>query len=299
MGSSFKLNLESSAHASLIQNTFQNWINSPRDVFFVSSEGHKLFLQSSVLRFYSSWMSDILYKSSPDVESTGITVEASSVTISKMFKVLTSGIVVSQCQEDLQKIIEVAASIGINLTNYQIGQKRSNDSYVQHKPIKKYKKRKRNSKEVNFEIGSDVSKNEYVDGENYLNLTVNGDNYANEIKTTTASVETSSKKKLKTLKNEYECNFCFKIIKGAMSHFKRHIDTHLGLRFRCKLCPKSFSRKDNLKLHYKFNHPEELPYYENKNLAHKTYSAKDSDSQEFFGSLNKPKIKEEVNVNNN
>merc|ERR1712098_582233 len=95
MGSSFKLNLESSAHASLIQNTFQNWINSPRDVFFVSSEGHKLFLQSCVLRFSSSWISDILDKSSPDVESTGITVEASSVTISKMFKVLTSGIVVS------------------------------------------------------------------------------------------------------------------------------------------------------------------------------------------------------------
>jgi len=298
--SSFKLNLESSAHASLIQNTFQNWINSPRDVFFVSSEGHKLFLQSSVLRFYSSWLSDILDKSSPAVESSGITVEASSATISKMFKVLTSGIVVSQCQEDLKRIIEVAASIGINLTNYQIGQKRSNDSYVQHKPIKKYKKRKRSSKEVNFEIGSDdVSKNENVDGENHLNLTVNGDNNANETKIATASVETSSQKKLKILKNEYECNFCFKIIKGAMSHFKRHIDTHLGLRFRCKLCPKSFSRKDNLKLHYKFNHPEELPYYENKNLAHKTDSVKDSDSQEFLGSLKAPKMKVEVNVNSN
>jgi len=247
--SSFKLNLDTSAHASLIQNTFHNWINSPRDVFFVSSEGHKLFLQSSVLRFYSSWLSDILDQTSQDVESIGITVEAPSVTLTKMFKVLTSGVVLSHCKEELLRIIEVAASIGINLTNYQIGQRLNPSSNVK---VKKYKKSKMKAKEVNSEIVNEV-KSEIEN--------VSGNNNGKESKTCISSNGPSSQ--IKMVKNEFECNHCFKIIKGTMSHFKRHVDTHLGLRFRCILCPKSFSRKDNLKLHYKFNHPGEFIFEEN------------------------------------
>jgi len=257
--SSFKLNLDTSAHASLIQNTFHNWINSPRDVFFVSSEGHKLFLQSSVLRFYSSWLSDILDQTSQDVESIGITVEAPSVTLTKMFKVLTSGVVLSHCKEELLRIIEVAASIGINLTNYQIGQRLNPSSNVK---VKKYKKSKMKAKEANSEIvNEEKSENENVSGKNSLNQNVNGNNNGKESKTCISSNEPSSQ--IKMVKNEFECNHCFKIIKGTMSHFKRHVDTHLGLRFRCILCPKSFSRKDNLKLHYKFNHPGEFIFEEN------------------------------------
>merc|ERR1712029_509486 len=164
--------------------------------------------------------------------------------------------------------------------------------------VKKYKKSKMKTKEANSEIvNEEKSENENVSGKNSFNQNGNGNNNGKESKTCISTNEPSSQSKM--VKNEFECNHCFKIIKGTMSHFKRHIDTHLGLRFRCKLCPKSFSRKDNLKLHYKFNHPEELPYYENKNLAHKTDSVKDSDSQEFLGSLKAPKMKVEVNVNSN
>ena len=86
---------------------------------FISRDKSYIFISSSVLRFYSSWLSDILDQTSQDVESIGITVEAPSVTLTKMFKVLTSGVVLSHCKEELLRIIEVAASIGINLTNYQ------------------------------------------------------------------------------------------------------------------------------------------------------------------------------------
>merc|ERR1712168_352943 len=104
------------------------------------------------------------------------------------------------------------------------------------------------------------------------------------------------------VKNEFECNHCFKIIKGTMSHFKRHVDTHLGLRFRCFLCPKSFSGKDNLKLHYKFNHPEgeELPFYEKKISSSKvnsTYHIKKSQDPLINDSTKN--IKKEVKENDN
>ena len=127
----YKIAHEENAHFEMLSSIIQKWSNSEPEVFLISKEGHKIYTQSLILRFYSKWLPEVLDGVKDDV---GISVAASSNSIGSFLKVLSSGVVFTKVKTDLLEIGDIAESLGINFENWQIGEKKKKDS---SKDIKK------------------------------------------------------------------------------------------------------------------------------------------------------------------
>merc|ERR1719342_1916593 len=119
--------VESSDHIKLVQKTFEQWSKSSPNMFFISSDGHKIFTQSIIISFFSPMIKESIESMNQDI---GITVCAPSSQISSMLKILTKGIAVARDKDELEQISELVQSIGIDFKNWQIGSRR------QHQNIK-------------------------------------------------------------------------------------------------------------------------------------------------------------------
>jgi len=122
----YRLEHQSSSYISILNKTFENWTNSHPDIFLLSAEGHKIYTPRIVLRFYSSWLSEVFdsFSGSGSGEEVGISLQASSNSIISMMKVLTTGLAVTKVKSDLMEIEGVARSLGIDFQNWQIGSKK-------------------------------------------------------------------------------------------------------------------------------------------------------------------------------
>lgn len=56
----------------------------------------------------------------------------------------------------------------------------------------------------------------------------------------------------------YVCDRCPNRYKQK-SHLDRHMDTHLGVKYRCEICQKEYSKQWSLKMHM-FTHSAEKPF---------------------------------------
>ena len=124
----YKIAHEENVHFAILSSTIQKWSNSHPDVFIISKEGHKIYTQSLLLRFYSRWLPDVLEGAKDD--EVGISVAASSNAIGNFLKVLSSGLVFTKVKTDLLEIADIAESLRINFENWQIGEKKMKDFSV-------------------------------------------------------------------------------------------------------------------------------------------------------------------------
>ena len=108
-----------------VNTTFQHWTSGSPDLVLVSSEGHKIYTQKFLLRFYNSCVSETMDYNKDDI--VGLSVDASSKSIIGLLKILTSGLVTSSARDELIELMEVARLFGINLENWQIGSRKTNN----------------------------------------------------------------------------------------------------------------------------------------------------------------------------
>ena len=91
---------------------------------FQSKPKH-FYTQKFLLRFYNSCVSETMDYNKDDI--VGLSVDASSKSIIGLLKILTSGLVTSSAREELIELMEVARLFGINLENWQIGSRKTNN----------------------------------------------------------------------------------------------------------------------------------------------------------------------------
>ena len=144
----YKIAHEENVHVGILSSTIQKWSNSHPDIFIISKEGHKIYTQSMILRFYSAWLPDVLDGSKDEV---GISVSATSNAIGSFMKVLTSGTAFTKVKTELLEIADIAESLGINFQNWQIGEKKNKDF---HKDTPSHIVSKRDKVSIDLKLGS-------------------------------------------------------------------------------------------------------------------------------------------------
>ena len=223
----YKLEHKSNTYLDILNKTFEKWSNSPPDIYLMSLEGHKIFTQRLILRFYSPWISDILDSSTE--QEAGITLPAMTATIVSLMKVLTTGLVINSVKKDLVEVAELAKMLGISFDNWQIGSKKNKvkaTPEVKKEEIKKLGGPFIRPKLKNVKIES-VTDTYKEDNESTMLIP--------EIQMSTTSEE--------------ECNLCGSILrskydlqKHIQSHYKKH--TH-----KCEDCGLFFKNKKLLENH--------------------------------------------------
>jgi len=118
----YRIENTASDHASILKSTVLAWGERQPDVYLVSKEGVKVYTQRIILCFYSK-MVGMLVESNKD-DLVGISVPASSTSLTMMLKVLVSGSVIGNNKENLLEVGHAAEALGITLNDRQIGYRR-------------------------------------------------------------------------------------------------------------------------------------------------------------------------------
>ena len=227
--------VESSDHIKLVQKTFEQWSKSSPNMFFISSDGHKIFTQSIIISFFSPMIKESIESMNQDI---GITVDAPSSHISSMLKILTKGIAVAKDKEELEQISELFQSLGIEFNNWQIGS-RKKDQFSAISRIKSAAK-----VEVSVEVSNS---NNNFDNKKLLKLPPEYEGKSSESK------------------HQHQCDDCGRYFSRKTS-LTRHELIHSGIKFGCNACSFTNARKEKLSKHIKESHADldfdEL--YENK-----------------------------------
>ena len=114
-------NVEAHEHMTLVMETFEKWSNSSPNMFFISSDGHKILTKKIIISFFSPMIKDIIESMNQEI---GISVNAPSSQILSMLNVLTKGVAVARDKEDLEQISDLIQNLGIDFKNWQIGTRR-------------------------------------------------------------------------------------------------------------------------------------------------------------------------------
>ena len=121
----YKLEHFAADHLEVLKGTLLDWSKGENDVYIVSNEGHKIFTQKILLYFYSCNLGPILDSLPISSLPSGISVSASSTSISNLLKLLTIGEVTSEKREALAEVKEAGRELGINLGNCQLDGKKN------------------------------------------------------------------------------------------------------------------------------------------------------------------------------
>ena len=242
--------LESEDHVSIVKETFEQWSRSTHDMFFISSDGHKIFTQKIILSFYSPMIATILDSLKEEV---GICVNAPSNLIVNMMKVLTTGLVMGRTSVELEQISQLAQSLGINFKNWQVGSRKK------RQPVKVISSKKKSMSKA--AVTNVLTSNNNIDKK---------------------SLPYDADPKL------HYCEDCGKSF-AKKDKLTRHQLIHSGTRFICNVCSSKFARKDKLSKHIKEKHGE-LDFNEvYKNTATISTIIKEETEDGFTISLNETK----------
>ena len=113
----YKLEYSLEDHQLALQETLLDWSKDDHDIYIVSDEGHKIFTQKILLYFYSNSLGTILDSLPPSTTTPGISISASSSSISNLLKLITTGQVASNNKDALVNVKEASKALGINLSN--------------------------------------------------------------------------------------------------------------------------------------------------------------------------------------
>jgi len=119
---SYKLELSGEEQRALLLSTLNKWSNGEPDVFLITTEGHKIYTQRTLLSFYSNLLEELLSNVVGDLP--GISVAVSSGSLVNLLKILTSGAAISNNRGHLMEVGSAAEVLGIKMENCQIGVKK-------------------------------------------------------------------------------------------------------------------------------------------------------------------------------
>jgi len=120
----YRIENTTSEHATVLKYTVLGWGERQPDVYLVSKEGVKVYTQRILLSFYSKMVGEMLEENKDDLA--GLSIPASSSSLTMMLKVLVSGSVIGRNKDDLLEVGQAAEALGIVLNDRQIGYRKSN-----------------------------------------------------------------------------------------------------------------------------------------------------------------------------
>ena len=207
----------------------------------------------------------------------GISLQATSQTITNLLAVLMGGIAYSAHKRDLQSVVGTAKTIGINLSNCQIGQKRvaavestteKEMQEAEHSEATEMKEKRyftcRNCGQK-FDREWNLKRHQLThdEGVRYpcqmcestFARMDNLEKHAREAHGAASSLDDEAPEPTHIQDNEsvWRCSYCGKVLKSKKL-LMRHENIHAGVKFTCSLCPWSTNRKDNLATHMKKKH---------------------------------------------
>jgi len=236
-GGMYRIENTASDHAGVLKYTMLSWGEKQPDIFLVSKEGVKVYTQRILLCFYSSMIREVLEGIKDDIA--GVSVPASSSSLTMMLKVLVSGSVIGNNKEDLLQIGQAAEALGIVLKDRQIGYRRKNISQGAQKETSG-----RKNSHIKSLDSLPVLKTEPTEEmENQSDII----GFGNE-----GGIE-------KEKPGKHACTTCGKVF-GKADKLKRHMNVHKSEKekpFKCDECGKTFSSSSGLKTH-KLLHSGEL-----------------------------------------
>ena len=197
----------------------------------MSLEGHKIYTQRIILRFYSPWISDILDSSTE--EEAGVSIPAVSASIVSLMKVLTTGLVINSVKKDLVEVAELAKLLGISFDNWQIGSKKNK--------VKSASEVKEENKKLSGPIIRPKLKNVKIERVSDTDLEENNSTLS------APSFHTPGTKMY--VPSEEECNLCGSIL-GSKYKLQRHIQSHYNEhKHKCEECGLFFKNSQLLENH--------------------------------------------------
>ena len=124
----YKLEYSRPDYHKVLRDSVLEWSKAENDVFIVSQEGHKIFTHKIILKFYSRSLGEVMDSLPSPSTSTisGISISASSSSISSLLHILTTGKAASNNKETLVNVKEAAKALGINLGNCLLESRESN-----------------------------------------------------------------------------------------------------------------------------------------------------------------------------
>jgi len=252
----YRIENTASDHASILKSTVLAWGERQPDVYLVSKEGVKVYTQRIILCFYSK-MVGMLVESNKD-DLVGISVPASSTSLTMMLKVLVSGSVIGNNKENLLEVGQAAEALGIVLNDRQIGYRRKTQGGQTGQQTGLVKETVEISgRKVSYRKSTDVAPVPEVKTE------PNEDNEKIDVSGTNAKVakKENSKSKKKSEKrsnflsadevNDKSCVTCGKIF-PTRGRLELHMNVHKEDKekpFKCDVCEKGFSASASLKNH--------------------------------------------------
>jgi len=250
----YRIENTTSEHATVLKYTVLGWGERQPDVYLVSKEGVKVYTQRILLSFYSKMVGEMLEENKDDLA--GLSIPASSSSLTMMLKVLVSGSVIGRNKDDLLEVGQAAEALGIVLNDRQIGYRKSNATkgvvgkgdMKESVEISGRKVSYRKSVESSAEIKTEPIEENEIDMAPSLNSSVDLNVF-------------SKMKKNKKLKNsevveadkvdDKTCIQCGKVFPSA-GKLKLHMNVHKDEKerpFKCDVCEKGFSAPASLKNH--------------------------------------------------
>eukprot|EP00092_Neocalanus_flemingeri_P035924 GFUD01039115.1.p1 GENE.GFUD01039115.1~~GFUD01039115.1.p1 ORF type:complete len:369 (+),score=77.94 GFUD01039115.1:55-1107(+) len=268
---SYKLKFsDASVFTEILLNTIQMWCCQEPDVFFISSEGLKIYSQKILLSFYSPVLRDVLSNINNDTIP-GISVPVDAENISMLLKVLERGLVVSSNKNAFLEVGEVAKILGIAFnavgseTENYFGKSDDNQLEI-HQEVEdsKFELQQRMQHDAvmyNFDVEDTPSHikeeiEEYdleckLDSELTNPLAVESGSVADYCPSKVISLE-------RMLEIMYKCEECAATFKKN-SHLERHMLIHTSEQpFTCNICTKSFASTQGLVKHMKKVHNQDV-----------------------------------------
>ena len=211
----------------LMQKTLMDWNYQDHDIYFLSSEGHKIFTNKALLAFYSSSLKEIL--NDPVVafrnRVPSISVPATFASVTTLLKILVEGKALAINKESMKKVTELAIVLGIKLQNIII------DKDVAQ-----------SDKDCQDRVKIELKQ-----------FTIKKETSIDQIR------EENVEKFYQKNNDEWECSSCKRVYKGKKSvirHIKRFCFSktqnpleRISEQLTCKVCRKRFNKRSLLRYH--------------------------------------------------
>jgi len=228
-------------HTNLLKQTVTHWGDLQPDMYLVSREGVKVYTQRILLSFYSKTLCQVLQDGKEDLA--GVSVQASSSSLTMMLKVLVSGSVIANKKADLLEMEQTAEDLGIVLDSTQIGYRKKNLGQKQQ-PVS-VDSEKVSTKDTEIEkISLHQIKTEPYDDVSLVSLE----------KPSLIPIKEKKKKRIsnegpKPLRDDNACDQCGKSFLSKEG-LKFHANVHKEDKpYKCDVCEKGFSAPASLKNH--------------------------------------------------
>jgi len=252
----YRIENTASDHASILKSTVLAWGERQPDVYLVSKEGVKVYTQRIILCFYSK-MVGMLVESNKD-DLVGISVPASSTSLTMMLKVLVSGSVIGNNKENLLEVGHAAEALGIILNDRQIGYRRKTQGGQTSQQIGDVKETVQISgRKVSYRKSTDAATVPEVKtepSEETEELNVSSTNLKVDKKENSKSKKKKEKRSSFLSADEVDdksCVTCGKIF-PTRGRLELHMNVHKEDKekpFKCDVCEKGFSASASLKNH--------------------------------------------------